>query len=65
LVRFRTRDREGRVQRAAGWAGGDNERVDAAAYDAINGVLGLVDIRGEGVNGEGARDNAPGLLLHL
>ena len=46
------------------WLGrGDKERADAAACDAINGVFDLVDIRGEVVIGEGAKDNAPGLFL--
>src|SRR5437773_9987488 len=41
----------------------DKERADAAACDAINGVFDLVDICGEVVIGEGAKDNAPGLFL--
>ncbi len=46
------------------WLGrGDKERADAAACDAINGVFDLVDICGEVVIGEGAKDNAPGLFL--
>ncbi|HKB38783.1 MAG TPA: fructose-bisphosphatase class II, partial [Gemmataceae bacterium] len=46
------------------WLGrGDKERADAAACDAINGVFDLVDISGEVVIGEGAKDNAPGLFL--
>jgi fructose-1,6-bisphosphatase II len=46
------------------WLGrGDKERADAAACDAINGVLDLVDVCGEVVIGEGAKDNAPGLFL--
>lgn len=46
------------------WLGrGDKERADAAACDAINGVFDLVDIAGEVVIGEGAKDNAPGLFL--
>jgi hypothetical protein len=35
----------------------------AAACDAMNGVFDLVDICGEVVIGEGAKDNAPGLFL--
>ncbi len=46
------------------WLGrGDKERADAAACDAINGVFDQVDICGEVVIGEGAKDNAPGLFL--
>src|ERR1700757_2209186 len=46
------------------WLGrGDKERADAAACDVINGVFDLVDISGEVVIGEGAKDNAPGLFL--
>src|SRR5438132_14134601 len=46
------------------WLGrGDKERADAAACDAINGVFDLVDVSGEVVIGEGAKDNAPGLFL--
>src|SRR5438094_6562614 len=46
------------------WLGrGDKERADAAACDAINGVFDLVDVAGEVVIGEGAKDNAPGLFL--
>src|SRR5262249_40592298 len=46
------------------WLGrGEKELADAAACDAINGVFELVDISGEVVIGEGAKDNAPGLFL--
>src|SRR6266567_6958122 len=46
------------------WLGrGAKERADAAACDAINGVFDLVNICGEVVIGEGAKDNAPGLFL--
>ena len=46
------------------WLGrGDKEKADAAACDAINGVFDLVNISGEVVIGEGAKDNAPGLFL--
>jgi fructose-1,6-bisphosphatase II len=46
------------------WMGrGDKERADAAACDAISGVFDLVDICGEVVIGEGAKDEAPGLFL--
>jgi fructose-1,6-bisphosphatase II len=46
------------------WLGrGDKEKADAAACDAINGVFDLVDVQGEVVIGEGAKDNAPGLFL--
>jgi fructose-1,6-bisphosphatase II len=46
------------------WLGrGQKEKADAAACDAINGVFDLVDICGEVVIGEGAKDEAPGLFL--
>jgi fructose-1,6-bisphosphatase II len=46
------------------WLGrGEKEKADAAACDAMNGVFDLVDISGEVVIGEGAKDNAPGLFL--
>src|ERR1700730_18062458 len=46
------------------WLGrGEKEKADAAACDAISGVFDLVDIAGEVVIGEGAKDNAPGLSL--
>src|SRR5260370_40508459 len=46
------------------WMGrGDKERADAAACDAISGVFDLVDVSGEVIIGEGAKDNAPGLFL--
>jgi fructose-1,6-bisphosphatase II len=46
------------------WLGrGEKEKADAAACDAINGVFELVDIAGEVVIGEGAKDNAPGLFV--
>lgn len=46
------------------WMGrGDKEAGDAAACEAICGVLDLVDIRGEVVIGEGIKDNAPGIFL--
>src|SRR6516225_3172936 len=46
------------------WLGrGEKEKADAAACDAINGVFDQVDIAGEVIIGEGAKDNAPGLFL--
>jgi fructose-1,6-bisphosphatase II len=46
------------------WLGrGEKEKADSAACDAISGVFDLVDICGEVVIGEGAKDNAPGLFL--
>jgi fructose-1,6-bisphosphatase II len=46
------------------WLGrGEKEKADAAACDAMNGVFDLVDISGEVIIGEGAKDNAPGLFL--
>jgi fructose-1,6-bisphosphatase II len=45
------------------WLGrGEKEKADAAACDAISGVFDLVDVCGEVVIGEGAKDNAPGLF---
>ena len=49
---------------AVRWLGrGEKEQADAAACDAIRGVLDLVDIRGEVVIGEGIKDQAPGIFL--
>jgi len=46
------------------WLGrGEKEAADAAAVDAIHGVLDLVDICGEVVIGEGIKDNAPGIFV--
>lgn len=46
------------------WLGrGEKETADAAAVDAIRGVLDRVDICGEVAIGEGIKDNAPGLFL--
>jgi fructose-1,6-bisphosphatase II len=46
------------------WLGrGEKEAADAAAVDAITGVLDLIDICGEVAIGEGIKDNAPGLFL--
>ena len=46
------------------WLGrGEKEKADAAACDAMTGVFDQVDIAGEVVIGEGAKDNAPGLFL--
>lgn len=45
------------------WLGkGQKELADAAACDAIRGMLDLVDIRGEITIGEGIKDEAPGLF---
>jgi fructose-1,6-bisphosphatase II len=45
------------------WLGkGEKEKADAAACDAIRGMLDIVDIRGEVVIGEGIKDEAPGLF---
>ena len=45
------------------WLGrGEKEKADAAACDAISGVFDLVDVSGEVVIGEGAKDNAPGAV---
>ncbi len=45
------------------WLGkGQKELADAAACDAIRGMLDLVPIRGEVVIGEGIKDQAPGLF---
>src|SRR5260370_37391445 len=46
------------------WLGrGEKEKGDAAACDAIYGVFDILDIRGEGVIGEGMKDNAPGIFV--
>lgn len=46
------------------WLGrGQKELADQAACDAMQGVLGLVNMRAEVVIGEGIKDNAPGLFL--
>lgn len=46
------------------WQGkGNKEDADAAACDAIRGVLGIVDISGECMIGEGIKDKAPGIFL--
>src|SRR5690348_14247033 len=46
------------------WLGrGEKEKGDAAACDAIYGVFDILDIRGEVVIGEGAKDNAPGIFV--
>ncbi len=46
------------------WLGrGEKEKADAAACDAIHGVLDLVPIQGEVIIGEGIKDNAPGIFL--
>ena len=45
------------------WLGkGQKEKADAAACDAIRGMLDLMDISGEVVIGEGIKDEAPGLF---
>ena len=45
------------------WIGrGEKEKADAAACDAIRGMFDLMNIRGEVVIGEGAKDNAPGIF---
>jgi fructose-1,6-bisphosphatase II len=49
---------------AVHWIGrGDKEGADDAACDAINGTFDRIDMRGEVVIGEGAKDNAPGIFL--
>jgi fructose-1,6-bisphosphatase II len=45
------------------WIGkGNKEAADAAACDAIRGMLDLTDIRGEVVIGDGIKDEAPGIF---
>src|ERR1700752_829771 len=45
------------------WIGrGEKEKADAAACDAIRGMFDLMNICGEGVIGEGIKDNAPGIF---
>lgn len=46
------------------WVGrGQKEEADAAATDAIRGMLNLVDMRGTCVIGEGIKDEAPGIFV--
>ncbi|MES2307772.1 MAG: fructose-bisphosphatase class II family protein [Verrucomicrobiota bacterium] len=46
------------------WLGrGNKEAADGAACDAIYGVMGMVDICGECMIGEGIKDNAPGIFM--
>ena len=46
------------------WIGkGDKEAADAAATDAIRGMLNLMDIRGLCTIGEGIKDEAPGIFV--
>jgi fructose-1,6-bisphosphatase II len=55
---------ENAALQAVHWLGrGEKEQADAAASDAIRGVLDLVDICGDVVIGEGIKDNAPGIFL--
>ncbi|MGH9307799.1 MAG: class II fructose-bisphosphatase [Vicinamibacterales bacterium] len=55
---------ENAALQAIHWLGrGEKETADAAAVDAIRGVLDRVDICGEVAIGEGIKDNAPGLFL--
>src|SRR5947207_3796524 len=45
------------------WLGrGDKEAADAAACDAMRGMFDLMNICGEGVIGEGIKDEAPGIF---
>lgn len=46
------------------WIGkGDKEAADAAATDAIRGMLNLMDIRATCTIGEGIKDQAPGIFV--
>jgi len=46
------------------WIGkGDKEAADAAATDAIRGMLNLMDICGTCLIGEGIKDEAPGIFV--
>ncbi len=46
------------------WIGkGEKEMADAAATDAIRGMLNLVDMRGVCTIGEGIKDEAPGIFV--
>lgn len=46
------------------WIGkGDKESADAAATDAIRGMLNLIDMRGTCTIGEGIKDQAPGIFV--
>jgi fructose-1,6-bisphosphatase II len=49
---------------AFGWIGkGDKEAADAAATDAIRGMLNLIDMCGTCAIGEGIKDEAPGIFV--
>lgn len=55
---------ENAALQAIHWLGrGQKEEADAAASDAVRGVLDLVDICGDVAIGEGIKDNAPGIFL--
>ncbi len=46
------------------WIGkGDKNAADAAATDAIRGMLNLIDMRGTCTIGEGIKDQAPGIFV--
>src|SRR5512142_835834 len=46
------------------WIGkGDKEAADAAATDALRGMLNLMDMSGTCTIGEGIKDEAPGIFL--
>lgn len=48
---------------ALNWLGkGDKEAADAAASDAMRGMLSLIEMRGRCVIGEGIKDAAPGIF---
>ncbi len=49
---------------ALGWIGkGDKDAADAAATDAIRGMLNLIDMCGICTIGEGIKDQAPGIFV--
>ena len=55
---------EAAALKAARWMGkGDKKAADAAATDAMRGMLDLVTIRGTIVIGEGEKDEAPMLYI--
>ncbi len=55
---------EGAALNVFQWIGkGDKEAADAAATDAIRGMINLMDVCGTCVIGEGIKDEAPGIFI--
>src|SRR5690242_8420216 len=65
LIEFEfVRATENAALNAIHWLGrGQKEAADAAAVDAVLGVMDHVAICGDVVIGEGIKDNAPGIFL--